>query len=207
MSIGILEYGAGNIKNVCRALDYLGYQYALISKPEEVISASKLLIPGVGAFKVAMEQMAELSLIEPIREAANTNTEILGICLGMQLLFDHSSEFGESDGLGLIRGEVNHIPRVGLSGNKLKVPHIGWNELIVQRESSKMVEGVVTGDPVYYVHSYRAENLDPNTIVCSSVYDGIDLPGVVQKDNVFGCQFHPEKSGDLGLKILKNFLR
>ena len=207
MKVGILDYGAGNLKNVCRAIEHLGYSYRLVSSGSDVFDIDKLIIPGVGAFKVAMEQLTKLGLIEAIRQIAEKGIPIMGICLGMQLLFEKSSEFGYTKGLGLIKGEINLIPSVGLNGHMLKVPHIGWNELIIDSADFKIVEDVETGDAVYFVHSYCVEGFEQANLIAHCDYDGLLLPSIVQRKNVLGCQFHPEKSGELGLKIFENFLR
>ena len=206
MTIGILDYGAGNLKNVCRAIEHLGYEYRLIASVAKFKDIDKLIIPGVGAFKVAMEQLIELSLVEPVKELAEKGVPILGICLGMQLLFDRSLEFGVTKGLGLIPGELALIPQQEIDGKRHKVPHIGWNELILDDSSSRIVEGLKTDDAVYFVHSYMAEKYAEENLVAHCVYGELTIPSIVQDRNVYGCQFHPEKSGDIGLSILNNFL-
>ncbi len=207
MIIAVLDYGAGNLKNVCRAIEHLGYDYKLVSSATELLAVDKLVIPGVGAFKVAMEQLHSLNLVEPIKQMAQQGVPILGICLGMQLLFERSSEFGLSEGLGLLKGSVELLPSVGLSGEKLKVPHIGWNELTVDVAGALIAEGVEVDDAVYYVHSYRVVDYEHSDLIAHSLYDGLLIPGIVRKGNVIGCQFHPEKSAELGLNIFNNFLR
>ncbi len=207
MIIGVLDYGAGNLKNVCRAIEHLGYGYKLVSSAAEVLSVEKLIIPGVGAFKVAMEQLHTLNLVEPIKQLAQRGIPILGICLGMQLLFERSTEFALTEGLGLLKGSVELLPSVGLSEEKLKVPHIGWNELVVDISDAPIAKGVGLDDAVYYVHSYRAIGFEQSDLIAHSLYDGLLIPGIVQKGNILGCQFHPEKSGELGLNIFNNFLR
>jgi len=207
MNIGVLNYGAGNLKNICRAIEHLGFQYSLVSSANEINTVDKLIIPGVGAFKVAMEQLLKLNLIDSIKQLSLTGTPIMGVCLGMQLLFEKSSEFGMTNGLGLLEGDVNLIPSVGSDGKKLKVPHIGWNELTIDNDDCKIIEGLKKNDAVYFVHSYRVENYNPLDLVAHSIYDGWVLPAIVQKNNIIGCQFHPEKSGTVGLNILNIFLK
>jgi len=207
MKIGILDYGAGNLKNVCRAIEHLGYDYQLITSPQDVMNAEKLIIPGVGAFKVAMEQLAALELIEPIRQLAEKSIPIMGICLGMQLLFETSSEFGSTNGLGILTGTINPIPDVNSSGDRVKVPHVGWNELIVNNLKSSIINDLSKNEAVYFVHSYRVEDFDKADIVAHCTYNDLKIPAIVQRKNVLGCQFHPEKSGTVGLKIFKNFLK
>ena len=155
MNIGVLDYGAGNLKNVCRAINHLGFKFQLVSTPESVQSVDKLVIPGVGAFRVAMSQLESLNLTESIIELAHKDVPILGICLGMQLLFEESNEFGKTKGLGLLKGTIGLIPSVDSKGETLKVPHIGWNELHLQECKMDLTEGVYTGDAVYFVHSFR----------------------------------------------------
>lgn len=207
MKVGILDYGAGNLKNVCRAVEYLGYSYQLVSSEKEVLSVDKIIIPGVGAFKVAMDQLTKMGLVETIKTLADRKVPILGICLGMQILFEESSEFGATRGLGLLQGKVSKIPSTGASGSRLKVPHIGWNELILDNPALSLTREIQTGDPFYFVHSYRASGYITSDLIGHCMYDGHILPAIVGHDNVYGCQFHPEKSGRLGLKILLNFLR
>jgi glutamine amidotransferase len=207
MNIGVLDYGAGNLKNVCRAIEHLGYDYQLITSPKGVINAEKLIIPGVGAFKVAMEQLEALELIEPIKELAEMSVPIMGICLGMQLLFERSSEFGSTKGLGILTGVINLIPDINSIGNRVKVPHVGWNELIVDNLESSIIDDLSENEAVYFVHSYRVEEFDKAEIVAHCTYNCLKIPAIIQRKNVLGCQLHPEKSGTVGLKILKSFLQ
>ena len=153
-----------------------------------------------------MAQLHRIKAVEPIRELAKIGTPILGICLGMQLLFDKSSEFGETNGLGLIDGEINLIPELDEDSVQHKIPHIGWNELIVDSYSSPIVTGLEKDDSVYFVHSFRAELPTNENLVAHAKYGGHLIPAIVAKKNVVGCQFHPEKSGTIGLRILSNFL-
>ena len=207
MVVGVLDYGSGNLKNFCRAIEHLGFKHTVVSTPADVLKVQKLMIPGVGAFKVAMEQLYKMKLIEPIKEIANQGTPVTGICLGMQLLFEESSEFGATEGLGLLSGSVNLIPSVGLHGHRLKVPHIGWSELILDDASSEIVKNVQPDDAAYFVHSYRAQHYSDGDLVAHCLYDGLIIPAIVRNKNIIGCQFHPEKSGELGLEIFKNLLR
>jgi glutamine amidotransferase len=205
MNIGVLDYGAGNLKNVCRAVKFLGYNYQLVSSPQDVLKVDKLIIPGVGAFKVAMKQLEDLSIIPTIQELAESNTPILGICLGMQLLFEHSHEFGLTQGLALLEGSINLIPENDDFGQR-KVPHNGWNELIIDQNEDKIVRGITSNDAVYFIHSYQAELINSKCLVAHCQYNNLTIPAIVQHNNIIGCQFHPEKSGPIGLKILNNFL-
>lgn len=206
MKIGVLDYGAGNLKNVCRAIAHLGYQFQLVSTPEDVQNVDKLIIPGVGAFKVAMSQLESLDLVKPIRLLAEQNVPVLGICLGMQLLFEESDEFGKTKGLGLLKGSVKLIPSFDSEGAEVKVPHIGWNELCHKEDCHYVVDSLLSQSPVYFVHSFKACPTD-NSVVSYCNYGGFSIPSIVAQGNVIGCQFHPEKSGEIGLKILENFLK
>lgn len=206
MIIGVLDYGAGNLKNVCRAITHLGYDFRLVTNAKELNELDKLIIPGVGAFKVAMKQLHDKQLVEPIRELAAKGMPIFGVCLGMQLLFEQSSEFGHTEGLALFKGHIDRIPSNGVSGAPLKVPHIGWNELYLDNAEALVVKGIQPDDAVYFVHSYQAKGYDQEELVAHCLYDGVVLPAIVQKNNVIGCQFHPEKSGEVGLGIFRNFL-
>jgi len=207
MNIGVLDYGAGNLKNVCRAVEHLGYSYTLVPSNEELMGIDKLIIPGVGAYKVAMEQLHKLDLVLSIREFSKSGAPILGICLGMQLLLEKSFEYGETEGLGLIKGEVILIPTIGNNGQKHKVPHIGWNELLPEKGCEHWLSDFTDGNAVYFVHSYMASLKENDNLVSYVNYDDLRIPGVIEQDNVLGCQFHPEKSGSVGLKILNEFLK
>ncbi|SMF37129.1 glutamine amidotransferase [Alteromonadaceae bacterium Bs31] len=206
MEIAVLDYGAGNLRNVCRAIEHLGYQHCLVRTAGDLKTIDKLIIPGVGAFKVAMKQLKERGLVEAIQEYAQQSKPLLGICLGMQLLFDRSSELGETEGLGLIRGSVEVIPDTDVEGGAMKVPHIGWNELEFDLPAAEVIQQIRELSPVYFVHSYRAVDVSYENLVAHCVYGGETIPAIVQKGSVVGCQFHPEKSGYVGLRILSGFL-
>ncbi|MDO4549505.1 MAG: imidazole glycerol phosphate synthase subunit HisH [Clostridia bacterium] len=195
--IAIVDYGVGNLFSIARSLEYIGCECRLTSDADEIYKAEKVLLPGVGAFGDAMKKLSLTGLDLPLKERAAGGGIIMGICLGMQLLFDISYEYGRHEGLGLIPGEV-----VPLEVD-LKVPQIGWNALDVHKKEHPLMKNVNDGDYVYYVHSYYAA-CDEKYIVATSEY-GIDVPGVVGRDNVMGAQFHPEKSGSVGLGILKAF--
>ena len=195
--ITIIDYGAGNLFSVQNALNFLGVENNISSKVEDIISADKLILPGVGAFPDAMKMLDEAGLTEVIKEQAKKKP-LMGICLGMQMLFDKSYEFGETEGLGLIPGTVELMP----PANDLVIPHIGWNSL-EKNEPCKLLESVNDGDYVYFVHSYAAVT-DSKNVAAYCDY-GMKVPALVMSGNVYGCQFHPEKSGRPGLKILSNF--
>lgn len=195
--ITIIDYGAGNLFSVQNALNFLGVENNISSKVEDIVSADKLILPGVGAFPDAMKMLDEAGLTEVIKEQAKKKP-LMGICLGMQMLFDKSYEFGETEGLGLIPGTVELMHPV----NDLVIPHIGWNSL-EKNEPCKLLESVNDGDYVYFVHSYAAVT-DSKNVAAYCDY-GMKVPALVMSGNVYGCQFHPEKSGKTGLRILKTF--
>lgn len=195
--IVIIDYGAGNLFSVKNALDYLGVNNLISSNPKDIESADKLILPGVGAFPDAIDMLYQKNLIDIIKEEANKKP-LLGICLGMQILFEEGLEFKSTKGLGLIQGKVD-----ALKVTDLKIPHMGWNNLKKNNECP-LSHGVNENDMVYFVHSYKAVT-DNENISLYTEYGQI-VPGLVYNNNVFGCQFHPEKSGDVGLKILKNFV-
>ncbi|MFI3167410.1 MAG: imidazole glycerol phosphate synthase subunit HisH [Bacillota bacterium] len=194
--IAIIDYGAGNLFSVKNALDFLKIPNIITSNKEEIESASGIILPGVGAFPKAMQMLNATGLAEFLKEQT-TKKPLLGICLGMQMLFETSYEFEKVAGLGLIPGEIKPIPNCGL-----KIPHMGWNNLEITNESS-LLQGVKEGEHVYFVHSYMAYT-DKKYISAVASY-GEKITGVVQNGNVFGTQFHPEKSGEVGLKMLTNF--
>lgn len=194
--IAIIDYGAGNLFSVKNALDFLEIPNIITSNQEEIKAAKGVILPGVGAFPKAMEMLEKTGLIDFLKEQAKVKP-FLGICLGMQMLFETSYEFEKTAGLGLISGEIKPIPDCGL-----KVPHMGWNNLEITQDS-KLLEGVNQNDHVYFVHSYMAYT-DAKYISGVATY-GEKITGVVQNGNVFGTQFHPEKSGAVGLKMLTNF--
>mgnify|MGYP004585412305 FL=1 len=195
--ITIIDYGAGNLFSVQNALNFLGVENNISSKVEDIVSADKLILPGVGAFPDAMKMLDEAGLTEVIKEQAKKKA-LMGICLGMQMLFDKSYEFGETEGLGLIPGTVKLMH----PANDLVIPHIGWNSL-EKNEPCKLLESVNDGDYVYFVHSYAA--VTDNKNVAAYCDYGMKVPALVMSGNVYGCQFHPEKSGKTGLGILKTF--
>lgn len=200
----IIDYGAGNLYSISRSVEFLGGDFIVSSSLPEIEDAQKLILPGVGAFGDAMERLMATGLVPAIKKKARTGTPLLGICLGMQLLFEKSYEFGEHEGLSLIPGEICSLnQRLADEQNPLKVPHMGWNSLKIKRSSS-ILRNSKNGDYVYFVHSFYAKT-DEENIDAVTEY-GIDIPAVVSSDNTYGCQFHPEKSGEAGLKILKSFL-
>ena len=195
--IAIIDYCAGNIFSVKNALDYLGLENRLVSDKESVISADAVILPGVGAFPAAMKKLEATGLVETIKDEASKKP-FLGICLGMQLIFEKGYEFGECDGLGLIKGDVRKM-----EAPELIIPHMGWNKL-EKLNDCRLMNGIGDNEYVYFVHSYKADCADEN-ISAYCEYGG-RVPALVHDGKfVYGAQFHPEKSGDTGLKILKNF--
>ncbi len=195
--IAVIDYGAGNLFSVVNALDHIGAESIVTKNADDLERADKLILPGVGAFADAMKKLGETGLIPAIKEQA-AKKPLLGICLGMQMLFDKSFEFGETDGLGLIPGTVELMTPPGLL-----IPQIGWNRLIYN-EKCALLDGLGDEPYVYFVHSYAAKCGSGN-VAAYTDYGG-NVPACVFSGNVYGCQFHPEKSGDCGLKILRNFL-
>ena len=209
--VTIVDYGLGNILSVCRGLEYHGASVAISSDPSTIATAKRLVLPGVGAFSAAMELLRSKSLADPVCAAAARNIPLLGVCVGMQLLFDESNEFGQTTGLGLIRGVVRPIPRLSVAGERLKSPNIGWRPLMPTSDSKAwndtILETTKPGEAAYFLHSFAAVcNSECNKLAISS-YGGHEIVSVVSQGRIVGCQFHPEKSGAVGLKILGRFLQ
>ena len=196
MSIAVIDYGAGNLKSVTKALDYLGFANTIVSDPGELELADAMILPGVGAFPKCMEALRQRGMDRAI-VAQTAKKPLLGICLGMQMLMDSSTEIAFSRGLGLIPGRVERIETA------LKLPHIGWNSLKIVHENP-LTAGLRDGDYVYFVHSFCAQAAREQDLALTTDY-GATVTAMVAKDGVFGCQFHPEKSGPVGMTILKNF--
>jgi imidazole glycerol-phosphate synthase subunit HisH len=200
--IGIIDYGMGNLHSVSKALERMNYDYVISDSPEVLNQAKGLILPGVGSFKDAMTILNETGLTNYIKESVASGRPLLGICLGMQLLFEKSEENGLTEGLGLLRGEVIRFPGKTSNGETYKVPHMGWNNLNIQTKSPLLA--TLDDGHVYFVHSYYVNTNDPDVVLASSTYD-VEVPAVVGNGLVFGTQFHPEKSSDVGLTILKNY--
>lgn len=198
--IAIIDYDAGNIKSVTKAFQYLGEEVLLSSNPAVLRSAEGVILPGVGAFGEAMQKLRESGLTDTVKDIALGNTPFLGICLGMQLLFEGSEESPGVEGLGILPGRIVRFP----SDNGLKIPHVGWNSLTYPSKG-RLFEGIPENSYVYFVHSYYVRAAEPEIVVAASEY-GVNFHASVEKRNVFGCQFHPEKSSDTGLTILRNFI-
>ena len=198
--IAVVDYGVGNLYSLTGSLKYLGLETVVTSSPDDLERADKIILPGVGAFGDAARKLRESGVTDALYKQVALKKPLLGICLGMQLLFEGSTEYGYTEGLSLIPGMVREIPQDKIA--PLKVPHMGWNSLVFKAESP-VFKYVSEGERVYYVHSYYAADC-AQYVTATSQY-GMEITGAVQKDNVFGTQFHPEKSSRTGLAILKNF--
>lgn len=199
--IAIIDYGVGNLFSLQSSLKYIGQEAVVTSDPETIRSADRIILPGVGAFEDAAQKLRDSGMAELVTEAAKAGKPLMGICLGMQLLLEKSFEYGEHEGLGLIKGNV--VPIKGAVPDNLKIPHIGWNGLKFPGEKKQLFKYVNEGDCVYFVHSFYATDCRENTIALTEY--GAELTAAVSDGNVFGCQFHPEKSGQVGMNILKAF--
>ena len=197
--IGIIDYDAGNIKSVEKALKTLGQEVVVTRDPEVILNADKVILPGVGAFGDAMGKLHDYGLVEVIHKVVEKNTPFLGICLGLQLMFESSEETPGVEGLGILKGKIVKIPENG----DLKIPHMGWNSLHFQNEG-RLFANLPQDSYVYFVHSYYLQADDESIVKATTDYSTC-IHASVEKDNVFACQFHPEKSSDVGLTILKNF--
>lgn len=198
--IAIVDYDAGNILSVKKALEKLGQNPVVTRNADELLAADKVILPGVGAFGDAMEKLEKFELIPVIKEIVDRGTPFLGICLGLQLLFDASDEAPGVEGLSLIPGVIKKIP----IGEYTKIPHMGWNSLKFPKES-KLFNGIDEGAYVYFVHSYYLDAKDKNDVSSTTEYN-VCIDASVEHGNLYACQFHPEKSGEVGLKILENFI-
>ena len=197
MKVTIIDYGLSNLLSVQHAFAHFGAETLLTSKPEDVLAADALVLPGVGAFQDGMAGLEKLGLVEPICQKAAAGTPLLGICLGMQMLFDESEEFGLHKGLGLIPGRVVKIPDTDADGRPQRVPHI----------SGPVLAAVQPGEECYFIHSYEAKPTDETDCLAFTVYGGRRICAAATHGSVLGCQFHPEKSGEVGLKIIEEFLK
>ena len=200
--LAVIDYGAGNLRSVLHALKHLHVtDMRLVQRPDQLLGAEKIILPGVGAFGACMDQMHRQDLVEPLKDALVAGIPYLGICVGMQMLFEVGEEMGEHAGLGVLGGHVIRFPHFV----DRKVPHMGWNQLKFRRESD-LLNGLGEENYVYFVHSYYCAPTDQDTVVASVDY-GVEFAAFVQQDNMYGVQFHPEKSQKIGLQILANFLR
>lgn len=197
--IAIIDYDAGNLKSVEKALTYLGEESVITGDARTILEADKVILPGVGAFGDAMENLQKRELDKVIKEVCMKNTPFLGICLGLQLLFESSEESPQAEGLGILKGQILRIP----DKEGLKIPHIGWNSLTLQHQG-RLFEGLEEHPYVYFVHSYYLKAEEEQIVKAVTDYSTC-IHASVEKGNIFACQFHPEKSSSTGLKILKNF--
>ena len=207
--ITVVDYSIGNVLSVSRAFEYFGAKVNLTRDYREIADASRLVLPGVGAFRVGIEKLKQFNLLDAIVEYAQKQRPLLGICLGMQFLFDYSSEFGRTQGLGLIPGVVEPIMANDTCGVPLKIPHIGWEVLskVSTQWDTTILSTVNSKDKFYFVHSFCAQPSDPLHNLAQVKYGGNKISAVVGRDNIFGCQFHPEKSRDSGLKLIEQFMK
>jgi glutamine amidotransferase len=210
--ITVVDYGIGNLHSVVSALNYCGVKIELTDSPSKIAKASRLVLPGVGAFRNGMNSLKEKSIINPIRDFIKKGNPLLGICLGMQMLLDESEEFGIYEGFGFISGMVKSIPKTNINGEKHKIPHIGWSKLIPSRDdmhlsNNKIFKDVKAGESVYFLHSFHAITASKEDTLAYCDYNGRKLAAIIASENIYGCQFHPEKSGLIGLKIIENFCK
>lgn len=204
--IAIIDYGVGNLFSLTSSLRYIGAETIITAEAGQIERADRILLPGVGAFGDAIAKLRATGLIPTILAQAAAGKPLMGICLGMQLLFDQSFEYGRHPGLGLIPGSICDMqPDLAAAGFDYKVPHMGWNALRFHRPDCPLLANTQEGAHVYFVHSFYAKDCDP-ALVASAEY-GLEVPAIVNRDNVYGCQFHPEKSGEAGLGILRAFCK
>ncbi len=205
-----MDYGVGNLLSVRRALEACGGEVTLSGAPADVEAAERLVVPGVGAFGNCVSALERFGLIEPIKAFAASGRPLLGICVGMQMLLDHSEEFGRHPGLGLLPGRVAAIPAQDLEGRPQKIPHIGWAALEMPNggaaRQGTILQDLSDGEEVYFVHSFAAQPADATHGLSYCRYGGHEIAAAIGRDAIFGCQFHPEKSGPTGLRVLSRFL-
>ncbi len=209
--VTVVDYGIGNVGNVIRALEHCGSEVLFTASPEEILGSARVVLPGVGAFADGMKGLSERGLVAPLKEYADLGRPLLGICLGMQMLMDTSEEFGTHEGLRLIPGKVVLIPSTAADGSPHKIPHIGWNKLVLPPGLADwhgtILEGMKTGSYAYFVHSFTAVPADPSHRLADCFYNGRLISAAVRRGSLWGCQFHPEKSGEAGLEIIRRFCR
>lgn len=209
-TVTVIDYGMGNLFSVSRAFEHCGAEVIVTDAPERIASADRLVLPGVGAFADGMAGLHGNHLVEPILDFCRRGRPFLGICLGMQMMMEYSEEFGVHKGLGLIPGGVLPIQATGADGRLHKIPHIGWNVLLLPRGRSGWdhtpLQHVAPDSSVYFVHSFAAAPKDPAHLLAECSYDGVPVTAAIGKDMLFGCQFHPEKSARNGLQVIRDFL-
>lgn len=199
--LALIDYDAGNLNSVKKAFEFLGEDVLITRNKTEILNADKVILPGVGAFKNAMDNLKKYELDYVIHEVIDKKTPFLGICLGLQLLFESSQEAPEVEGLNILKGKILKIPQK----DDIKIPHMGWNSLNLHN-NGRLFEGIDDGSYVYFVHSYYLCAQDESIVTATTEY-GTNIHASIEKDNVFACQFHPEKSSSVGLKILSNFAK
>lgn len=199
--IALIDYGMGNLRSVSKALEHLGAPYRLCRQGSDLRSVTKVILPGVGAFGDAMKELRKRGFLEPLQALMKKRCKLMGVCLGLQLLFEKSEEAPGVKGLGFLKGKVQRF-----RSKNVKVPHMGWNDLLVRKKHA-VLDGIQSGDYFYFVHSYYAKPLKPGVNLALCRYGRESFPAVVGNESVFASQFHPEKSQDAGLKILNNFIR
>ena len=204
--VSVIDYGIGNISNLLAAIHYCGVNAKVVTHYQDIKKSDYIILPGVGAFQYAINQLNNKNMTETIINHINSSKPYLGICLGMQLMLQKSYEFGEFNGLGVIQGEVISIRSQQVNNDNYKVPHIGWNKLIEKISDNTLLTDSFNNKHMYFVHSYFANCFDQNNIIATVNYNNICIPAIIRHNNSFGCQFHPEKSGPDGLNVLKNFL-
>jgi len=212
VKVTVVDYGVGNLLSVCRAVEHCGADVALAESAAQILAAERLILPGVGAFADAMKALDQRDMVGAIQSYAQTGRLFLGICLGMQMMLSESDEFGKYAGLNLIPGKVVRISSTDVNGHQHKVPHIGWNQLVYPAKKDgthwlgSILDGLSAGASAYFVHSFTALPDNPEARLADAVYGGSLLSAVIRMNNLYGCQFHPEKSGPIGLKIIENFI-
>jgi imidazole glycerol-phosphate synthase subunit HisH len=208
--VAVIDYGLGNLLSVRRGLEHCGATVAVTSDPDIILSAPRVVLPGVGAFAHGMAELRSRGLDAIVSKVVAQGSVLLGICLGMQMLLDESEEFGKTEGLGLISGSVVPIPSTTINGFSQKIPHIGWNNLVLPQElenwEGSLFQEINLGEAAYFVHSFMAVPNNPKHRIADCIYGGVSVSASIRRENIYGCQFHPEKSGEVGLKILRRFL-
>ena len=206
----VIDYGLGNLLSVRRGLEHCGATVTVTSDPDIILSATRVVLPGVGSFAHGMAELRSRGLDFIVRKVAAQGSFLLGICLGMQILLDESEEFGKTKGLGIIPGSVVPISPTTKNGFSQKIPHIGWNSLVLpqgfENWDDSLLQEISPGGSVYFAHSYMAVPNNPKHRIANCLYGNFSVPATIGRDNIYGCQFHPEKSGEVGLKILHRFL-
>ena len=209
--VTVIDLGVGNLFSIISALKYCGCQVTVTSESKVIENSSSIILPGDGAFNYTMNQIKKRGLFEILKTIKLTEKKLLGICIGMQVLFDYGLEFGKTEGLGLIKGNVIPIPDYSTENKKLVIPHMGWNSLIFSNHlntwEGTLLKNNKPSDEVYFIHSFMANPSEKKSKVADCIYGGHRISAVVGEENIFGCQFHPEKSGELGLKILREFIK